>query len=283
VKVAGTTLSAGEVAAAAAGAPVAAGPRPDLQPLPASAFRRPIGRYRAYSARQAAAMAVQVRALTAALRAGRRGAARRAWAAAYARYLRLGAAYGALGALDAAINGMPQEAHLRGLHRLERGLWTGERLSALLPWAVRLQADVRRLPRAVKRVEITPLDYATRAHEILEDAQRDMLSGQQAPWSGAGVRATGAALAATDAVLATLLPVLAGRDVLAPVQTGLAGLHRELDRLRRAHGGWPALGALSRREREQLGARLGAALERLALLPGALETTLPPAASEIRP
>ena len=229
VKVAGTTLSAAEVAAAASGAPVAAGPRPDLQPLPARAFRAPIARYRAYSARQVAAMAVQVRALVAALRAGDRAGARRAWGAAYARYLRLGAAYGALGALDEAIDGLPS-AHFRGLHRLERGLWTGAPAASLVPYATRLQADVRRLRGAVQRVEITPLDYATRAHEILEDAQRDMLSGDAAPWSGAGVRATAAALAATDAVIGTLGPVLAGRDVLAPVETGLQGLREELGR-----------------------------------------------------
>jgi hypothetical protein len=44
--------------------------------------------------------------------------------------------------------------------------------------------------------------------------------------------------------------------------------------VRRAHGGWPA--HPTRTERELLTGRLGAALEALAGVPGALETSLPP-------
>ena len=127
-------------------------------------------------------------------------------------------------------------------------------------------------------MRITPLDYATRAHEILEDAQRDMLSDAVAPWSGAGVHATAASLDATEVVIGTLRPLLAGRGALPPVETGLLGLRRELDAVRRAHGGrLPATRALGRREREALSGSLGAALERLAAVPGALETRLPAA------
>ena len=56
------------------------------------------------------------------------------------------------------------------------------------PGATASRPTSERLRAAVRTVEITPLDYATRAHEILEDAQRDMLSGVDAPWSGAGLR-----------------------------------------------------------------------------------------------
>ena len=142
-----------------------------------------------------------MRALSARCAAATARRARRAWAGAYERYLRIGAAYGALGDLDAAI--------VDDRERLERGLWTGEPLSALRPAAARLARDVRELRRTVPKIEITPLDYAIRAHEILEDAQRDMLSGAAAPYSGAGVRATAASLAATEAVIDTLRPLLA--------------------------------------------------------------------------
>ena len=48
------------------------------------------------------------------------------------------------------------------------------------------------LKHTLPRSEIDPLDYAARAHEILEDAQRDLMSGIQVPWSGAGVLGTAA-------------------------------------------------------------------------------------------
>lgn len=276
MKIAGTDRSAAEVADDAAGTPIDGALRPELAPLPEQAFERPLARYRRYSAGQAAGMDTAVRSLSRALRAGDRVAARRAWSQAYERYLRVGAAYGALGDLDAAI--------VAERERLERGLWTGESLAALRPAAARLASEVRRLRRVVRRVEIPPLDYAIRGHEILEDAQRDMLSGVAAPYSGAGVHATAASLEATEAVVGTLRELLASRGALAPVETGLLRLRRELAAIRRAHGGrYPTLDALSRGERQRLNGRLGAGLEILARVPGALETTLPPTIPALKP
>jgi iron uptake system component EfeO len=98
------------------------------------------------------------------------------------------------------------------------------------------------------------------------------------------VLATAASLEATEAVVDTLRPLLATRGALAPVDSGLVRLRRELAAIRRAHDGrWPALDALSRSERQRLNGRLGAGLELLARVPGALETTLPPAIPPIKP
>jgi iron uptake system EfeUOB component EfeO/EfeM len=261
------------------------GTGPEMGPLPVRAFARPVARYRAYSGRQADAMQADVAALAAALAGGDRAGARAAWARAYGRYLRIGAAYGALGDLDAAIDGTPgslrggvHDPQFSGLHRIEHGLWRGAALGSLRPWTARLARDVRTLRRVVRRVEITPLDYATRAHEILEDAQRDMLSGRAAPWSGAGLQATADSLAATRAVIDTLRPLLNGReDTLPRIEFQLLAFGRALARVRRAHGGrLPALGAMTRAERERVGGTLGVLLEALAAVPGTLETQLPP-------
>jgi high-affinity iron transporter len=257
----------------------------DVLPLPVSAFRRPVAAYRSYAEGQARAMAVPARALVADLRAGDRPAARADWAAAYTRYLRLGAAYGALGDLDVAIDGGDggltggvDDPHFTGLHRVEHDLWTGTPAARIVPVAQRLQRDVGRLPHAIAALDISPLDYATRAHEILEDAQRDQLSGVAAPWSGAGVLATAAAADATQRVIATLRTTLVARaDVLPTVQHPLAALQRQLHAVRRAHhGAYPRLDDLTERERSRLNGVLGAALEALAGVPGALETARPP-------
>jgi iron uptake system EfeUOB component EfeO/EfeM len=285
-RVAGTTESAQQVAQDAIENSVGPnGRRPDLVPLPVSAFAAPVARYRRYAVGQADAMERSARALEAALRRGDRAGARREWTAAFDRYMLIGAAYGALGDLDDAIDGLPggkpggvHDPKFSGLHRIELGLWTGARPATLVPWAHRLAADVRHLPHALGAGEILPLDYATRAHEILEDAQRDQLSGEASPWSGAGVRAVADDLAATRVVIRTLQPVLAGRgDVLQQVDSRLLGLSRRLAAVRRAHGGdYPPLAGLSTAEREGLGGSLGGALEALSGVPGALETQLPP-------
>jgi high-affinity iron transporter len=283
-------LDAQAAADAAMQTPTADGLRPEVQPLSPRDFHAPVRSYRRYAIGQARAMAVAVTALVGALRAGNRGTARAAWMRAYDRYLRLGAAYGALGDLDTAIDGSPGglargvgDPHFTGLHRIEHDLWTGRPTAAIVPYAQRLRSDVALLPRTLARMEISPLDYATRAHEILEDAQRDQLSGAAAPWSDAGVFATAADLAATRVVIGTLRPLLSGRgNALPPVQFQLRAFAARLAAIRRAHGGrLPAQSALRPREREALDGGLGALLEALSGVPGDLETQLPPAVPAI--
>ncbi len=281
LKVVGSSQTPQEAADSAMNKSSAPGPPPDLAPLPSRDFARPVAEYRAYAVGQAHRMEAAVERLRRAIVAGRRVVARQAWLEAYDRYLRLGAAYGALGDLDAAINGRPgslpggvRDPGFTGLHRIEYGLWEGESLASLSAPAATLAADVSRLPAKLATMKTTPLEYATRAHEILEDAQRDMLSGSQAPWSGAGLRATADSLAATEEVVSTLSPLLAGRgSVLEPVRVETAAFGRVLAAVRQRHGDrWPRLGQLSQAEHERVDGALGSLLERLAAIPGALET-----------
>jgi iron uptake system EfeUOB component EfeO/EfeM len=137
--------------------------------------------------------------------------------------------------------------------------------------------NVRALRHVIPTLAITPLDYATRAHEILEDAQRDLLSGVDVPWSQEGVLATAAGIQATEEVINTLRPLLDGREnVIEVVDTGLLHLQIVMSQLRREHGGqYPTLAQLTERQSEVLNGTLGGTLEALSQVPGALETRLP--------
>lgn len=272
-------------------APGATPPAP-LTPVSPAAFAAPTAAYRAYAERWAATLAGQVPKLRAALAAGGRAGAERAWELAYSDYLHLGAVYGLLpGTLDARIDGMPHALpgpgapapSFSGLHRIEMGLWTGAPPASLVPWAVRLRTDVGTLQQVLPTVQIDPLDYATRAHEILEDAQRDLLSGTDVPWSGAGVLGTAAGLAATQEVINTLTPLLEARDgTLLDVNNWLDRLQSVLDQLRAARGGsWPSLGQLTLTQREELNGTLAGALGPLSQVPGSLETTPTPVIPKI--
>ncbi|HVV90084.1 MAG TPA: EfeM/EfeO family lipoprotein [Solirubrobacterales bacterium] len=256
------------------------GPASDLERLHPRQFDKPVAEYRVYSEGQARQVQGAVDRLRAALAAGDAAAAKAAWFDAYDHYLRLGAAYGALGRLDEEIDGnpgrLPGGAHspeFTGLHRIEMGLWEGEAPARLLAPADYLAAKVRRLQVAVRRIPISPLVYATRAHEILEDAQRDMLSGVDAPWSGAGLRATFDSLAATEVVIGTLRPLLDGRDsTIEPVEVEMARFREVLERVRKGAGGdWPRLEAMTPAQHERVDGALGSLLERLDAVPGALE------------
>jgi high-affinity iron transporter len=196
------------------------------------------------------------RAATALQRASDRAAARTAWGEAFDDWLLMGAAYGALGDLDSQVT-----AALATLERdpLDRRA------------AASLAAGAHKLPAAVRTAELAPVDYAIRAHEILEDVERDRMV------DSTGVRATADGVAATRVVIGTLHDVLAGRgDALQTVDTRLTQLEGTLREIRREHGAWPAPDALPRAEHQRLLGQLGAALEALAGVPGALETSLPP-------
>jgi high-affinity iron transporter len=290
----GSELSKQQGSATEDSATPGATPGAPVTPVAPSAFAGPTAAYRAYAERWAATLAGEVPHLRAALAAGARPAAEREWDLAYSDYLHLGAVYGLLpGTLDERIDGMPHAlpgpgapaSSFSGLHRIEMGLWTGAPPTSLVPWAVRLQADVATLQRVLPTVQIDPLDYATRAHEILEDAQRDLLSGTDVPWSGAGVLGTAAGLAATEEVITTLTPLLEVRDsTLLDVNNWLDRLQRVLGQLRAEHGGsWPSLGQLTLTQREELSGTLAGALGPLSQVPGSLETTPTPVIPKLPP
>jgi hypothetical protein len=249
----------------------------DLSPVAPSAFRRPIAAYRNYAERWSIKLAGAVATLRAGLAADDRGLAQRDWATAFADYLHLGAVYGLIPApLDRHLAGLPQTLGNRqfpGLHRIELGLWTGAAPRSLLPVAAALAGAVTQLRRTLPTVAIDTLDYTLRAHEILEDAQRDFMSGADVPWSGAGVLGTEEDVVATREVISTLVPLLQGRDnTLVEAQNWLGQLQGVLISVRRPGGGWPAVDQLSTTQRERIDGSLAGTLGALAEIPGTLET-----------
>ena len=184
--------------------------------MSASAFRAPVAAYKAYSGQQLKLMESDITRLSTELTAGDRAAAKDAWRDAFADYLTLGAVYleGPVADLDQAIDGNPgglkggtASPQFTGLHRIEFGLWTGASLASLEPYARRLASDVVELRRILPRVQVDPLDYATRAHEILEDAVRDLLDGTDVPGAARECSARASGVAATTEVIKTLAPV----------------------------------------------------------------------------
>ena len=255
----------------------------DLSPLPARAFVGPVAAYKRYAEHWTTIAEREANSLREALARGDRVGARSAWQATWSSYLHLGAVYGLFEALNQEIDGMPNgllagaaDPHFNGLHRLEMGLWSGVAPRSLLPAANALLRGLKSLRRALPSVQITPLEYATRAHEILEDAQRDLLSGTHVPWSGQGVLGTAAGLDATEEVFHTLQPLLSGREnTEAEVRSELGLLSSAIAQIHHNHRGWPALTQLSMHEHELLNGTLAGALTALELLPGTLETKTP--------
>jgi iron uptake system component EfeO len=252
-------------------------PRPSYVPAASPAdFRRPIAAYKRHVGRQLGVMLGDVERLRAAAAAGDLPAARSAWLAADERYETIGAAYGAFGDLDAAINGRPgglaggvRSPQFSGLHRVELVLWRQGSTAAAASWIERLAGDVRRLRAHVARLEIDPLEYSLRSHEVLEDTLHLQLSGVASPWSGSALYALRGNIEGTRVVLGSLRAMVVRRDPNRYLQARrsldtLSGALRELES---AAGRLPRWDQLGQRERERIAGLTAAAAEQLAYVP----------------
>jgi high-affinity iron transporter len=256
-----------------------------IKPVTVGELAGPNKEYQAYAAGQLADLAQAVTRIQADLHRADMAAAKEDWLTAQLDWERVGASYDSFGQLGLAVDGLPDglpagvsDKNFTGLHRLEYGLWHGQSAATLLPVAATLAGNV-----AVVRQNLTsddlagdPTDLPVRAHEILEDALRDHLSGIDDQGGGAAFAQTYADVDVTRAVLGYLAPLINTRQ---PGLPAIAG--SELDILQgallatRVNGQWESLAAASPAAREDVDAAIDAVLETLAAVPDLLE--VPPA------
>jgi high-affinity iron transporter len=240
--------------------------------------------YQAYAARRLAALAGEVTRIRTDLRRGDLAAARRAWLAAQMDWERVGASYNSFGDAGVAVDGLPDglpggaaDKNFTGLHRLEYGLWHGQGRASLLPVVNRLARDVVTVRTNLTTADIAgdPANLPLRAHEILEDALRDHLSGIDDQGAGAAYAETYADLQATRAVLGELSPLISARapKLLPAARAQLDALQQAL-LATRAGGQWRSPGAAPLAARQRVNAAIGALLETLSSVPDLLE--IPP-------
>ncbi len=182
--------------------------------------------YTAYVAGRLPMLARDVDRLTGDLRRRDRTAAERDWLVAHLEYERLGAAYGAFGAADAAINGLPpggpnglQQKSFRGFHRIEHDLWPGVPFPPLVSESATLAGDVRRLRVSFGSAQIDPLEVSIRAHEIAENALQLELTGRSDLGSHSSLATVAANLAGTRTLLGILAPLVRPRYAAVPQLT----------------------------------------------------------------
>jgi len=135
-----------------------------------------------------------------------------------------------------------------------------------------LAADVHALARRFPHQPIPATELPLRTHEILEDALRDELSGEDDYGSGTDAATVEADVDGTRELLSLLTPLL---DARAPRL--VATVAAQLDRLDTAlsaapsGGRWVAVTAMPTLPREQVDGSIGNVLETLALVPYLLQ------------
>jgi high-affinity iron transporter len=218
--------------------------------------------------------------LSAAVRSGELGTARRLWLPAHLDYAQLGVAYDTFGEFNDEINERPvglvggvRSPKFHGFLRLEYGLWHGQSVATLTPVVTALDTAVHGLLARFPKMAIPDGDLSLRAHEILENTLQFELTGETDEGSNtnlatawANVQGTGLAVHALRSVLGTANPTL-----LANATAGLGRLSGILASYRRPDGTWAALQSLTIAQHEQLDGTLSGLLEQLELIPDELQ------------
>jgi high-affinity iron transporter len=256
----------------------AAGPTTEI-PVSAAQLAGPLQSYRTYVSTQLASLVTQVGALRTALSGGNLSQAENAWLTAHLTWQRVGAAYDAFGTLGTKINGLATGEHVgqtpgsvgtkfEGFHKIELDLWGQGDLAQAGADADQLAANLTTLVARFARDSIPPAELPLRTHEILEDSQRDELSGDDDYGSGTDMASVESDVSGTEVLLQLLAPVLKER---APdlVSRALVQLHR-LDAALSATqvaGHWVPVEQVPLAQREQVAGAIGSALEILAIVP----------------
>lgn len=239
-----------------------------------------VAAYHDYVAERLAELRQRVLTLRANIGNGAMGAAMQAWLDAQQIWQRVGAAYGSFGELGDAIapgsrglEGGSASPDFTGLRRIEYGLWHGQGTGELIPVVDKLLDDLAALEAKLPETAVEPSDMPLRLHEILEDTQRDHLSGRGDQGSGLALALARADVEATQEVLDVL------RGLVENLKPGFpARLDRELATLANAidatqkDDAWTDYSKVPLAERQRVNAALGRVLESLSLVPALFST-----------
>ncbi|HEY1734933.1 MAG TPA: EfeM/EfeO family lipoprotein, partial [Acidimicrobiales bacterium] len=184
-----------------------------------------------------------------------------------------------VGGLENNINGLPGgfadgvgNEQFIGLHKIEYLLWSGQPVAAIEPYVNDLAESVGRLQTLWADGVMTGNQLATRAHEVLEDALRDTLTGDDDEGANASLAVLAADVQGDQVILGYLRPALDRRTakLYSTAESELAVLDRALGGTK-VGGQWPTLASLTPTQTQQVDGAVQQILETLSPVPDLLE------------
>jgi high-affinity iron transporter len=276
------TMSSSPVTVSGAGsAPAPVAPAP----VTVAELTPPNNEYQAYAAGVAGKLETDVAAIQGDLKRDDIAKAKVDWLTAQLEWERIGASYDSFGQLGLNVDLLPDtlpkgvnDPGFIGLHRLEYGLWNGQSAAELLPVANQLAANVTTVRKNLTSDNLAgdPTQLPIRAHEILEDALRDHLSGVDDQGAGAAYPMTYADLQVDEVVVGYLSSLISTRQpgLLQTIQSEQATLAQALLATRSGNG-WLSPTQVSLSKRQAVDSAIGVLLESLSSVPDLLEVRNP--------
>jgi iron uptake system component EfeO len=172
--------------------------------------------YQRYIAEQADELVVRTTEFVNAVKAGKLDEAKALYPVARTPWERIEPAAESFGDLDPKIDGredvIDQGMEFTGYHRVERDLWQDGLRPDSAAIADRLLADVKELVTKVKSIELTPLQIANGAKELLDEVATGKITGEEDRYSHTDLWDFDANVDGAEAAIFALRPVIAERD-----------------------------------------------------------------------
>jgi iron uptake system component EfeO len=201
-----------------------------------------VASYRQYVQAEAAALVDQTAQFTAAVKAGDTGRAKTLYPRARTHFERIEPVAESFGDLDPRIDARADSVEpgtdWSGFHRLEKDIWSGTDLRADAAIADRLDADVATLKQKVADLQLTPLELAGGAKELLDEVATSKVTGEEDRYSHTDLWDFQANVEGSRAVVTALRPVLDERSpgVGTALDERFAAVQAELGRYRSGDG-----------------------------------------------
>jgi iron uptake system component EfeO len=256
----------------------AAAPSVTLGPEAAAALDAGVVSYRAYVLEQAGQTRAATAVFTDAVRAGDLEAARSAYAPSRVGWERIEPVAGLVeeldGRLDARVDDFAgvDDPEFTGWHRLEHLLFDRGTTEGGAPFADRLDADLATLERELAEADLTALDMATGATELVEEVSRGKITGEEDRYAHTDLWDFAANIEGSAAAVERLRPALEVQDpqLLAGIETGMTEVQAGLEPYALPGGGYAPYDQLTDADRTRLSAQLAALAEDLSRVSGAL-------------
>ncbi|MFF0309201.1 iron uptake system protein EfeO [Streptosporangium sp. NPDC004379] len=213
--------------------------------------------YKRYVKSQSDTLLVKTQEFVDAVKAGRIDEAKELFPVARTYWERIEPVAEIFGDLDPAIDA--READLAegeewtGFHKIEKDLWVTKDISKDGPVADKLIADVKTIVEKANAAELTPLNLANGAKELLDEVATGKITGEEDIWSHTDLWDFAANLAGSEAAVQSLRPVLEERspDLVKILDEKFAAAEAELGKHQKGNG-WRLHNELSKEELKSL-------------------------------
>jgi high-affinity iron transporter len=205
-------------------------------PRPRAADAAAVTAYRGYLERQTAALVTSTQRFTDAVVAGDVAAAKRLYAPARLPYERIEPVAESIGGLDPAIDareGDVPKAGWTGFHVIEKALWVDASTQGMAPVARKLQADVTKLAKVIKTVDIEPAQVANGAVSLLGEVSKSKITGEEERYSHTDLVDFAANVEGARAAYEIVAPIV--RDRQPDLAQTVAGQFAAVDKLLAPH------------------------------------------------